>query len=294
MDTTAQHTLRAPLVPVTLAFLAGILIGTHVPPAAWSLVVVGIVSSGAALWRWRHARSGAVVLLLLWGCLGALRMTVWQRHPDTSLTEALSEEPQSVTLHGLVVDDPVELFEPGEAHAAEGSDATIDPDRQVCVVALRHRKTAHGWQPISGRVRATIHAPKQLLRYGDEILVEGQWSAVPGPGNPGQYDWKAALARKRIHGLLRVRPYDGLVVLRQEQGNLMLAAVFRLRQRWVRLIQEHFAPRDAGLLLALLLGERTEIDEDLKEAFIHTGTIHLLPTQMRRKCEAAPASHVTI
>ena len=29
----------------------------------------------------------------------------------------------------------------------------------------------------------------------------------------------------------------------------------------VRLIQEHFEPRDAGLLLALLLGERAEIDE---------------------------------
>ena len=70
---------------------------------------------------------------------------------------------------------------------------------------------------------------------------------------------------------------------RHGQGNPVLAAVFRLRQRWVRLIQEYFEPQDAGLLLALLLGERAEIDENLKEAFQTTGTIHLVPTQMGRK-----------
>jgi len=206
----------------------------------------------------------------------------------------------------------VELFEPGDAQATEGVEAGASADRQVCVVELRHREIPQGWQPLSGRVRTTILSPRALVRYGDEILVEGLWSRVPAPGNPGQYDWQATLARKRIHGLLRVRPYDGLVVLRsghhrgargrnppvpalradpdgrrygvpnarafgrRGQGNPVLAAIFRLRERWVRLIQKHFEPRDAGLLLALLLGERAEIDEDLKKAFQTTGTIHLL------------------
>jgi competence protein ComEC len=292
---TQKVTMQAPLVPVTLAFLSGILLGTYARLTPVGLIVVGTVSAGVALWRWRRTTSGVIALLVLWGCLGALRMAIWERHPDTRLTAVLSDEPQSVQLHGLVVDDPVELFEPGEAHTVEGDDATVDPDRQVCVVALRHVRVADGpstslraappgrteivgrrWQPITGRLRATVYAPKELLRYGDEVVVEGQWSRVPAAGNPGQYDWQAALARKRIHGLLRVRPFDGLVVLQRGQGNPVLAAVFRLRERWVRLIQEHFEPRDAGLLLALLLGERTEIDEDLKEAFTATGTIHLL------------------
>ncbi|MBI2495370.1 MAG: ComEC/Rec2 family competence protein, partial [Candidatus Omnitrophica bacterium] len=236
-----------------------------------------------------------VALLLFWGCLGTLRMTVWHRHPDAQLTEALSDEPQPVRLHGLVVDDPVELFEPGEVEPDVSSQvtgsglrvpgelsATRNPKlatrngRQICVLALRHRETAAGWRPIAGRLRATIHSPRQFLRYGDEILVEGQWFRVPAPSNPGQYDWRASLARKRIHGLLRVRPFDGLVMLGRGQGNRVLAAVFRLRQRWEQLLRVHFNARDAGLLLGLLLGQRAEIDEDLKEAFQTTGTIHLL------------------
>ncbi len=217
-----------------------------------------------------------MALLLLWGGLGALRLAVWERHPDTQLNEVLSDDPQPVKLHGLVVDDPTELFEPSDAQTGEESEALLGPDRQVCVVALRHRRTGQGWQPVTGRVRVAIHAPEQRLRYGDEVLVEGEWFKVPAPGNPGQYDWQAALARKRIHGLLRVRSFDGLVVLRHGQGNPVLAAVFRLRARWARLIQEHVEPRDAGLLLALLLGERAEIEEELHEAFRTTGTIHLL------------------
>jgi len=203
-------------------------------------------------------------------------MTVWEGHPDARLTELLSEEPQPVQLHGFIVDDPVEPLEPGEAESGSEQPRRRDADRQTAVLALRHWRTAHGWCPIDGRVRATIMSPRALVRYGDEVLVEGEWSRVPAPGNPGQYDWRAALARKRIHGLLRVRPFDGLVVLRHGQGNPVLAAVFRLRHRWEQLIRAHFSARDAGLLLGLLLGQRAEIDEDLKEAFTTTGTIHLL------------------
>src|SRR3989338_4786130 len=112
--------MQAPLVPATLAFLAGILLGTYTWLPLWSLVLGGALSVGVVLWRWKSHSSGLIALLLLWGCLGALRMAVWEQHPDMRLKEVLSDEPQLVQLHGVVVDDPVELFEPGEAHPADG------------------------------------------------------------------------------------------------------------------------------------------------------------------------------
>ena len=50
----------------------------------------------------------------------------------------------------------------------------------------------------------------------------------------------------------------------------------------------------AALLLSLLLGERVALDERLKQAFVETGTIHLVPTQMGRKFEAISASYATV
>jgi competence protein ComEC len=206
-------------------------------------------------------------LLLLWLSVGMLRTAAGSAHPDSALRGRLPEDPQAVRLHGVVVTDPVGLFEPAEAPAS------------AFVLRLQHVRTTDGWRPVAGRVRVRVHQPRAPVEYGDELLVEGEWSRVPAPGNPGQYDWKAALARKRIHGLLRVRPFDGLVVLRSGQGNPVLAAVFRLRQRWDALIRAHFNARDAGLLLGLLLGQRAEIDEILTDAFIETGTVQSLATQ---------------
>ena len=82
--------MAAPLVPVTLAFLSGILLGSSVRLHPVSLIVVSALSACVALWRWRRARSGVIALLLLWGCLGAVRMAVWERHPDTAVKSYFS------------------------------------------------------------------------------------------------------------------------------------------------------------------------------------------------------------
>ncbi len=257
--------MKAPLVPVTLAFLAGVL--CDAPAPSWALLVliaIGVLSAAAAIRRRRESRWALPGLMLLWLCLGLLRMDVWRSHPDAQLSAILPDEPAPVRLHGVVISDPVQPFDPQEA------------EPQVCVLLLRHVRTEEGWQPIAGRVRAMFSGPLTPLAYGDEVLVEGDWSRIPVPGNPGQYDWRAALSRQRIHGKLQVKPSHGLLLLGHDRGRPWVAAVSWLRQRWERLIRERFTEQEAGLLLSLLLGQRVALDERLNDAFIETGTIHLL------------------
>lgn len=259
--------MTAPLVPIAIAFLLGVLAGTWRPDAPWMmLAALGLAGAALAAWPRLPARWALMALLCCWGCLGLLRMELWRAHPAAVLQERLPDEPEPVQVHGVVRDDPAGLFDPDD----------LGP--QTCVLELRHVRTASGWAALAGRVRVTLQPPRTRLRYGDELLAEGEWSRVPAPGNPGQYDWRAALARQRVHGLLRVRPFHGLVVLRSGhgQGNPVLSALYRLRGRWERLLDEAFPPRDAGLLRAILLGERVALPERLKTAFVDTGTIHLL------------------
>ena len=275
-----SHVIRAPLVPVTAAFLLGTMCA---PTLGWQVSwLAGVaLGFGVVALRVRSRRVGLAALLGLWAVLGMGRAAVWARHPENRLADWLPEEPAFVRLHGVVLDDPVQLFEPD------------DPAPQAAVVRLLHIEEDGGWRPIAGRVRARFHAPQRPLAYGDELLLEGEWSRVPPPANPGQYNWAAALARQRIHGLLTVRPFHGAAILRRDAGSPWLAAVLRLRARWERLIRGHFSAgdavhptslrtasraesRDAGLLLSLLLGQRVALDERLKRAFVETGTVHLL------------------
>lgn len=275
--------MNAPLVPITLGFLFGVLGGAYLTCPAPALIAASVTGAALAI-RWRaHARAGSAALVITWALFGMLRVAMWQAHPDHGLIQFLPEEPRPIQLHGIVLEDPVQPFDPEEV------------GRQTCVMDLRHVRTEELWRPIRGRVRVTFQALPQpvwgqtpqgrqldrtgsdpKLSYGDEVLVQGLWSRVPAPGNPGQYDWRAALARQRIGGLLQVKPYHGVVVLRHDQGSRWMAAVFRLRRRWERLIHETFNAHDAGLLRSLLLGQRVALDERLKEAFVNTGTIHLL------------------
>ena len=96
-----------------------------------------------------------------------LRVLVWHTHPDERLKDELTNAPRQVRLHGIVLDEPVELFEPNELGL------------QTCAMHLRHVEVGGRWRPITGRVRATFQEPKTPVAYGDEVVVEGQWSRVP-------------------------------------------------------------------------------------------------------------------
>ncbi len=254
----------APLVPITIAFVVGILLGTFLRGAWWLVAGCGLLSTFLSL-RWRQrAERGLVPLLAVWMCLGMVRVRVWEAHPSEPLRSLVTETPLYVKLHGLVSDDPVTHSTP---HGAAS---------QTCVIDLLHVQREGTWQPMPGRVRATFQHPVDAVSYGDDVLVEGQWSSVPAPGNPGQYDWRAALARHHIHALLRVKPFNGLVVLPGHRRMVWRSALFWLRHRWERLLDTSFAPQEAGLLRSFLLGQRLTLDEDLTDAFVETGTIHLL------------------
>lgn len=253
-----------PLVSIALAFLVGIMLAWHGQLAPTLLLGAGLVCGvGSLVWR-KRPYAGFVTLLVLWLCVGALRTTTWNHRPINHVARLMADEPTPVIVHGVVVDDPVELFAPGE------------PERQVAVIQARHAHIVSGWRAVTGLIRVRLRDPRVKLAYGNEVLLEGTWSNVPSPGNPGQYDWRAALARQRIHALLAVEPYHGVVRLRTWQGRVWFQAIYALRHRLEALIDNHFSEYHAGLLRSLLLGERVALDEDLKQAFVETGTMHLV------------------
>ena len=238
-------------------------------------MVVAVVSVLIGFWAVRPPRQGLPVgrgrprlgllaVLLLWASLGALRHLTWIHHPAHHVVHTVPSDRQPVVVHGVVVEDPVELFNPPE------------PERVVCVIEARHIQTHDGWKPVTGRIRARLLNPRFALAHGDEVLVEGQWSRVPGPGNPGQFDWRSALAREGIHALLSVGSHHGMVRLRRGQGRWWEAGIIALRHRLETRLRATFSDYHAGLLRSFLLGQRVALDEDLKQCFVETGTMHLV------------------
>lgn len=254
-------------MPIAISVVLGLLAGASsvAPWGAWA--ALGLVCAATAGGSRRCSRIGTACVLGLWCGVGALRLAVWQAQPGHALAAQLPEDAQPVQAHGRVLEEPAALLT---------GPAWRDEEWHATTLQLFHVRDAAAWRAQPGRLRLVIAAPRVPLAVGDDVLLEGRWQRTPPAGNPGEYDRRAAGARRGIYGALRVGPADGLVVLRPGHPSLGARAVSWLRHRWEALLTRAFDEPQTGLWRSLLLGQRVALEETLERAFIETGTIHLL------------------
>lgn len=245
-------------MPVALAVLLGVVAGAGIAPP-----IVGLFAGLAvtAVQLRRAPRAGAV--LVLWFVLGAARVWVWERHPAMTLATRLPSAPAAVRAQAVVRGDP------GVVEEGHGGFVTT-------VLDVRYVDAGGGWARQPGRLRLECGTACLVLRDGDVTLLDGVWSRTPAPGNPGEYDRARAWRRDRIAGLLRVRPYDAVVVLGREASVWRCGWLRTLRRRWVALTDRLGKGDERLLWRSLLLGERVRASEPVQRAFRETGTMHLL------------------
>ncbi len=210
-----------------------------------------------------RATNGAA-LLLGWGLMGVF----WAGFRDESrLPEHLLQQEQhqqkGILAWEGVVDD-------GLTHKAtyDGTSAR-----------LRRIKRPDGrWVAASGRIKLLVRReePSHPPHYGDIIVVNGAPKRVPLPPNPAQFDYGAYLRHRQMWHEQFVSPagfaVTGHVTLNPITGwSLQSAEIIQgILRRYVP------APREGGLLTALVLGITDDLAGDLKTAYGATGTTHVL------------------
>jgi len=114
------------------------------------------------------------------------------------------------------------------------------------------------------------------IHAGDHIRIFGTLSAPSPAANPGDFDYASFARDERQLSLLRVKGNDGIQLIVATSAWNPARWLDALRQGGTRVLEE-FLPREhAGLASAILLGEREYVDEDTNEAFLETGTNHIL------------------
>ncbi len=124
--------------------------------------------------------------------------------------------------------------------------------------------------PVDGRVRLQT-ASRHPFRYGEQVRVSGQ--LIEPPVFDG-FDYRAYLARKQVHSLMRrprVEPLPG-----QPSGGFILGRVYDLRARGEALLNRHLPEPYAALANGMLLGIEAGIPDALYEQFNLTGTSHVI------------------
>lgn len=227
------------------------------PPIPYALLVLFFLSAFLAR-RIGPAASDAALLLSL-----SFAGMAWHAEVDRSAgwTRLGPTDPDvELPFTARIVEPPVKHERVWSVVADVRLPIEVADDREV----VRARMTV----PHTGD-RAVSVQP----RAGDLWLLRGSVEPFPRPRNPGEMDYGAMLSMAGIDAVIRAREGARVSTSETLDPHTMLGRVQAQAYAWIDRL--HAGDR-AAFLKGVILGYRAELPEDLKSAFLATGTVHIL------------------
>jgi len=271
-----------PLLWLSLAFLAGILLGANLklPTSIWLYLATATLVIWL-LWRvlsrsnnrlanlWAGfvdspfflKTTGLVLslfipypLLLLVILLGAARYQSVQPVLEPDFIAWYNDLDGEVTLEGYLV-KPADMRD-------SYTNLRVEVDRLQFADNLP-------FVAVDGLVLARI-PPGEIFRYGDRVRLHGRLETPPVSED---FSYRDYLALKGIYAYMG-RAYA--LPLGENQGKPLLKGIYALKERALRVVYQIYPDPEASLLAGILLGVDKGIPEPVQEDFKKTGTAHVI------------------
>jgi competence protein ComEC len=114
----------------------------------------------------------------------------------------------------------------------------------------------------------------QELNYGDSLTLIGNLNLPPGFGRRQSY--RQFLNRQGIYLVMPIK--DSRQIIRQDKsgGSLWLKGCLRLRTYLDQIISRYLPDLAAGVLSAMVLGQKRNIPWLVNDSMVKSGTVHIL------------------
>lgn len=142
------------------------------------------------------------------------------------------------------------------------------------LLELKSVKTSAGWSTAEGKV-LVYHQSETQLFPGQILLINKPPEVIPAPKNPNEFDYQDFLARKGIfHRQFLGKNFQILPIDHTSEIRFFLD---HLRQKMVLMLEAKIPDPDSRqVALALLLGQRQNLDPEINKAYSETGVMHIL------------------
>ncbi|HLF19059.1 MAG TPA: ComEC/Rec2 family competence protein [Candidatus Omnitrophota bacterium] len=147
--------------------------------------------------------------------------------------------------------------------------------KTMFVVEVLRVKIGDKWQKRRGQLVVQIFRPV-ALEYGDVVWIEGRFLPPFVKEDDGPVSYADYLEIRNIRYILSVKKEGKVEVVEKGKGFWLKAFSFRLRQKLFGIFDRHLTVNEAGLMKAVILGERSHVPKHVNELFLRTGTVHVL------------------
>lgn len=113
------------------------------------------------------------------------------------------------------------------------------------------------------------------VQYGDELLIPANYKPVDPPFNPAEFNYKRYLSDQNIH--YQSFLFHGQYTLVNHGGNPIISYSINLRKQLAAKIRSDMHDVQAAAVAStMLLGYRTDLSNDVLQAYSQTGTVYVL------------------
>ncbi len=241
------------MVLITLLFMLGIITELELELKLGLICISLILTLFLVSFTW-EPRDKIIIMVLLF-VSGTLRMAVQQDVSARSLRNY-----------------PVQTDTPYHINATVYSAGETRKGTSKFTLALHSINS----QEISdGKIILYAKELSELPRVGDTMELDVELNVPRRKRNPHEFDYRKYLYKRGVY-------YEGFVE-KQSSSEIREASPVALQSLIAGLrlkIKNHFvrnlSKRSAGIMAALILGERSEVDDNTKLNFSNTGVIHVL------------------
>lgn len=132
-------------------------------------------------------------------------------------------------------------------------------------------------QPAAGAALLYCHTASMpmLLQKGDTLFVPGNWEPISNAGNPFEFDYAAHCRRAGLYyqqscSIKNIRLYGA--------ASPEAATFIEKCHNWcMDQLETNFTDQKTlGLIKAMLLGDETNLDPEIRQAYTDTGIVHII------------------
>jgi competence protein ComEC len=176
--------------------------------------------------------------------------------------------------HFMHAQNPVAVYKAELSEPAEEKAGSWKAVARITAVA-----TETGiWQRVSGNVLLYFAKTdfNQPYHYGDALLIQGTPVAIAPPANPGEFNYKKFLSYRNIYHQHYLRS-NAVLHFDSTGGNLIIRYAYQVREKATKVFTAHLdGHQQQAIALALILGVKDGLDNELTQAYAASGAMHVL------------------
>ena len=250
---------------ICFGFLFGVLIRSFILVDLYLVILVAVISCALFLFFTLISKNNWGILISIFiftFCLGIFRFNM----VDVSNPEVFeSQVGQKVAFSGEIIDEP-SIKENNQQLTVEVKNLA---PQGLALDSLKAR-------PFPAKIQILFSTGLETdYKYGDEInfigILKKPENFMTDQGKVFDY-----INYLRKDGILYVMSYPKIEIISEGNGNVIKSFLFTAKEKFLEKMNFAIKSPESLLMGGLILGEKSSFDQDLRQSFVNTGTIHIV------------------